>query len=291
MNEGTLLVLSAYVGYRQERQANLLLKLLKSTPKDEILQWFCVRLFEIVFSGNEVRKVMNPYDESLSKAGKDRTIELAVCFIGAFILILHLLYQPDSAMMKAVVENDLASVRRMIQEKDGLDEPGQCRQTRSFYSTPLIEAARLGRWEILVELLGAGADVNARDEYGTTALLASLSKGDVRASLALLDRGADPNLATCLGHGSCTTALKCARRLNHAELIARIESAGGRDDPPFAFPLECFWMNVRPVLLFLLMRIIPLVLLVMVFGSLLRRAFRRNRRPRAAGAGSCDRHD
>jgi hypothetical protein len=210
---------------------------------------------------------------------EDQTIEIAICFVISFLLICYFLFKPESAMTKAVVDDDIVKIRQMIQVSKGLDEPGPCRQTHSFYSTPLIAAAWLGRTEILVELLNAGANVNARDTFGTTPLLAALSRGDIQSSLALLEKGADPNLVTCLGHGSCTTALCCARRLNNAQLINKIESVGGREDTSFSFPFECFWMDIRPVVLLTLTRIVPLVLFVMLFGSFLRRRFRRNRRP------------
>jgi hypothetical protein len=181
--------------------------------------------------------------------------------------------------MKAVVDDDAVKIRALIQVSKDLDEPGPCGQTRSFYTTPLIEAARIGRRDILLELLNAGANVNSRDTFGTSPLLAALSRGDVETSLALLKKGADPNLATCVGHGSCTTALRCARRLQHAQLIDKIQSVGGHEDTTFFFGLECFWMDIRPVMLFTLTRIVPLAFFVMFSGSILRRTLRRSRCP------------
>jgi len=212
---------------------------------------------------------MKPDIEKPTK--ENQTIEIVICFIISFLLIYLFLSRPESAMTKAVVDNDINEIMQMIQASNGLDEPGPCRQTRSLRSTPLIQAAWLERKEIVTELLNAGVNVNARDEYGTTPLLAALSRGDVQTSLALLERGADPNLATCLGHGSCTTALRCARRLNDAQLINKIESVGGSEDTTWFFSVECFWMNVKPVALLTLTRIVPLVVLVMLTGSLLRR--------------------
>jgi len=202
---------------------------------------------------------------------ENQTIEIVICFIISFLLIYFFLSKPESDVTKALVDNDVVKIKQLIQVPKDLDEPGPCRQTRSLHSTPLIQAAWLERKEIVTELLNAGVNVNARDEYGTTPLLAALSRGDVQTSLALLERGADPNLATCLGHGSCTTALRCARRLNDAQLINKIESVGGSEDTTWFFSVECFWMNVKPVALLTLTRIVPLVVLVMLTGSLLRR--------------------
>jgi hypothetical protein len=202
-----------------------------------------------------------------------RGIEIAICFVISLPLIFHFLMRPESAMTKAVVDDDVVTVRQLIRISRDLDMPGPCRKTQAFYSTPLIEAARLGRGEIAQELLNAGANVNARDEFGTSPLVAALSRGDIQISLALLKKGANPNLATCMGHGSCTTALRCAQESNNAQLIRDIVSVGGIEETPPLFFLECFWMNIRPPAWFSLTQIVPLVLVVMLSGSLLRRTF------------------
>jgi hypothetical protein len=209
----------------------------------------------------------------------DQTAEFAICFFLSLVLIFHFFVKPDPAITNAVVDNDVLKVRQMIHvSRKDADEPGRCRQTRSFYSTPLIQAAWLGRTEIALELLNAGVNVNARDEYGTTPLMAALSRGDIQMSLLLLGKGADPNLPTCLGHGSCTMPLRCARRLDNAKLISKIESVGGREDTTFFFPAECFWLDARPVALLVVTRIIPLIFCVMLTGSFIRRRCRKNRR-------------
>jgi hypothetical protein len=207
---------------------------------------------------------------------KDQTVEIVISFIISILLIAHFLFQPESAMMKAVVRNDVTKMQQMIRMSGGLDKRSPCPQIRSSSTTPLIAAAWLGRTEILMELVNAGANVNARDSYGTTPLLAALSRGDIPSAFALLERGADPNLATCLGHGSCTTSLRCAQRLNNAQLIHKIETLGGREDTPFFFLLECFWMDIRPVAVLIVTQIVPLVLFVMISGSLLRLTIKRH---------------
>jgi hypothetical protein len=210
---------------------------------------------------------------------EDQSVEIAVSFIISILLIMHFLFKPESALMKAVVDNDVVKIRQMIQESEGLDESGPCSQIRSSHTTPLIAAAWLGRTEIMTEFLNAGVNVNTRDAFGTTPLLATLSRGDIPSAFALLEKGADPNLATCLGHGSCTTALRCARRLNNDQLIHKIESVGGHEDTSFFFAFECFWLDVRPVVPLILTQIAPLVLFIMLFGSLLRQRFKSKQPP------------
>jgi len=213
-----------------------------------------------------------------------RNIEIMISFIISLLLIFLFLSRPESDLMKAVVDNDMAKLRQLIKVSKKLDSQGPCRKIPSSFTTPLIAAAWLERREIALELINAGADVNARDDFGTTPLLAALSRGDIQLSSALLEKGANPNLPTCLGHGSCTTALRCAHKLNNRDLIKRIESVGGREDTPALFPLECFWLDVRPVVFFILTRIIPLILIIMLSGCLIRKAIRGGNRKEIGGS-------
>jgi hypothetical protein len=202
-------------------------------------------------------------------------IEFVICLIISMSLLYHQLYTPESDIMKAVVTNDLGRVKQLISSSEALDERGRCQESYCLYTTPLIEAARLGRKEIVLELLNAGANINSRDDYGTSALVAALSRGHVETSLALAENHADPKPATCIGHGSCTTALRCARRLKDSQLIEEIESLGGTEEPGHLFPLECLWIEFKPMLLFALTRIVPIVFVVMFSGHLIRRYFHR----------------
>jgi Ankyrin repeats (3 copies) len=202
-------------------------------------------------------------------------IEFAICFIVSMSLLYYQLSMPESDMMKAVVTNDLGRVKQLISSSEALDERGPCSESLSISTTPLIEAARLGRKEIVLELLNAGANINSRDDYGTSALVAALSRGHVETSLALAENHADPNLATCIGHGSCTTALRCARRLKDSQLTQKMESLGGTEYPDHLFPLECLWIEFEPMLLFALTRIAPIVFVVMFSGHFIRRYFHR----------------
>ena len=51
-------------------------------------------------------------------------------------------------------------------------------------------------YEIVLLLLQNGADVNAQDQYGETALVVSLEKGYKKIAKILLEYGADPNVST-----------------------------------------------------------------------------------------------
>jgi hypothetical protein len=207
----------------------------------------------------------------------DQGLEAFVCIIVSFALIFHFIFKPESDITKAVEANDTVKIRELIKESGNLDEPGPSRQTHSLFTTPLIEAAWLGRTEILTELITAGANVNARDDMGTTPLMAALSSGNVQTSLVLMEKGADPNIAACIGHGSCTVPLRCARQLNNTQLINKIISAGGREDTPTFFTLECFWIDAKQPVLMGLTQILPLVLFIMLGGGFIRRRLRKKK--------------
>ena len=60
-------------------------------------------------------------------------------------------------------------------------------------ATPLHCAAELGRDEMIVRLIKAGADVDARDWEGATPLYRAVEKGWAESAGTLLKHGADPN--------------------------------------------------------------------------------------------------
>jgi ankyrin repeat protein len=61
-------------------------------------------------------------------------------------------------------------------------------------TTPLMEACLFERVDIVKVLLGGGADVNAKDDFGRTALIFAIQNGGQTSIVkALLDRGADAN--------------------------------------------------------------------------------------------------
>jgi ankyrin repeat protein len=71
----------------------------------------------------------------------------------------------------------------------------------------LIEAARTDDQSTVGNLLRQGADVNARDEDGTTALALAISHSNVAMAELLLGKGADPDLTNELGVGPLSLAI------------------------------------------------------------------------------------
>ncbi|KID63049.1 Ankyrin repeat-containing domain protein, partial [Metarhizium brunneum ARSEF 3297] len=80
--------------------------------------------------------------------------------------------------------------------------------------------------ELLKLLLGFGADPNARDATGSTALVLAAEAGHIKALRALLDHNADPNV----GNTRETTALHLAAQSGHVACINLLVKKGANMD-------------------------------------------------------------
>jgi hypothetical protein len=90
----------------------------------------------------------------------------------------------------------------------------------------MIAAAKTGDVGVVDRLLGAGGDVNERDEHGWTPLNWAAGKGDARMVVALLERGAD---VTATGRDNRTALMiaKAAGRRDVVSLLAEAEQKRG----------------------------------------------------------------
>ena len=89
----------------------------------------------------------------------------------------------------------------------------------------LIEAASKGDIDTVRTLLAKGADVNAEDNDGNTALMASAKNGHTNIVQVLLKQGADVNAKTKSGE----TALMIAKKMGHEEIVLIFKEAGAKE--------------------------------------------------------------
>ena len=91
-------------------------------------------------------------------------------------------------------------------------------------NTALEDAIKRNDVEIVRELLGRGADVNARDRYGQTALMLAAHAGNREVVEILTAHRANLNITAKFG----LTALMLSLIAGHAE-VARILAKAGAD--------------------------------------------------------------
>jgi ankyrin repeat protein len=95
--------------------------------------------------------------------------------------------------------------------------------SRSNGCMPLFIAAGEGRSDVVRYLLAEGADVNAREKLGETALTEATHNGHVALVKELLSHGADINAI-----GNEGTALDIAINRSNAEVAELLKHHGGR---------------------------------------------------------------
>jgi ankyrin repeat protein len=101
--------------------------------------------------------------------------------------------------------------------------------SRNAMANQPLHAALAGRLPLgaVALLLDRGADVNARQHGGYTALHAAAQHGDREMAELLLARGADPSIATDDGR----TAADLARGGGHDELAALLQARPAAENP------------------------------------------------------------
>lgn len=92
----------------------------------------------------------------------------------------------------------------------------------------LLEAANLGDLEGVIRLLGEGADVNARNENGQTALNLAVQYDLSPMVEVLFENGADPNIPDTVGW----TVLAIATYKDLPHMVSRLVEGGARPDEP-----------------------------------------------------------
>jgi uncharacterized protein len=122
---------------------------------------------------------------------------------------------PDTRVLEAAKQKDLAAVRRLIQQKAGVNAAGP------DGGTALHWAAHLDDLETAGLLLASGADVQARNRYGVAPLILACSNGSGKMIELLLNAGADPNTALPEGETALMNAARTGRLDAVRPLLAR----------------------------------------------------------------------
>ena len=134
--------------------------------------------------------------------------------------------EPDAAALRATMEE---SVRRRWPTVEAFltwayANGADVNAKDENGDTALIWAARYDKEKVVSALLAAGADVNVKNAYGTTALMLAARNGNEKAVAALLAAGADVNAANASGN----TALMWAVRYGKEKVAAVLKKAGAK---------------------------------------------------------------
>src|SRR5262245_61913948 len=116
----------------------------------------------------------------------------------------------------AIRSGQMAQLTALIQQGNDVNV-----KDRRGGATPLMHAAAIGSTDAMRLLLDKGADVNARNAAGGTALMWAVT--DLAKVRLLVDRGADVNASSNLGH----TALELAAMSDGSAEIVRLLLARG----------------------------------------------------------------
>ena len=132
----------------------------------------------------------------------------------------------SDAFYTAIRNNDLQQLKGLLNTADALKN----RDARGI--TPLMSAAAAGSMEAMRMLIEKGADVNATNAFGSTALMWSVS--DLAKTRLLLDSGANVNAASKAGRTALLIAAMGGRSSEIVELlIARGADVKAKDGANF----------------------------------------------------------
>ena len=131
----------------------------------------------------------------------------------------------EVSIHEAAMKGDLAAVKKLLEQNPALLEA----RDEDEGVTPLAYAAGFGRMEVLEFLVARGADVNARDARGLSALHLTVYTGQLQALRYLLDKGADVKSRGPSGMGPLHFAARQRGEIAGL-LVERKADVGARDD-------------------------------------------------------------
>jgi len=125
---------------------------------------------------------------------------------------------PDTRLFDAVRANDLTQVRQLLASGAQIDAAD------ANGNTALMVAAAHGYTDIARLLVDRGADVDARGYIGNTALIFAAQEGNAEIVQLLVDRGADPDARNQYG----SSAPRLAVGWGHGEVAQVLNQSGDR---------------------------------------------------------------
>lgn len=147
----------------------------------------------------------------------------AITFLSTLLLSIAILnFLPGARarrqthFARAAADGNVRSMRLLQMAGARVNSQGSC-------CAPLLLAAGEGRLDAVRYLLDQGADVNARDERGRSALAEAAFYGNVSVIKELILRGADINAISDEG-----TALDIAVHTKHADVVGLLKHYGGK---------------------------------------------------------------
>lgn len=147
----------------------------------------------------------------------------AVAFLSTLFLSFAILSFLPSARARRQTYFARAAADGNLQRMRLLQMTGVSINSRSACCSPLFLAAGEGRLNAVRYLLDQGAEVNAREHGGRTALTEAAFSGNSPVMKELILRGAEVNVISDAG-----TPLDVAIQANHAAAIDLLKHYGGR---------------------------------------------------------------
>jgi len=159
----------------------------------------------------------------MNRTSTKSIIGRAISFLSTLTLSLAIINSLPSYREKRQKSFDQAVIGGNFYRLQLMSLTGVNVNARGKSGLPLSIAAAQGRTDIVGHLLNHGADVNARDELGHTALSEATFNGRIAVIEQLLRNGADINAIANDG-----TALDIAKGANNASAIALLRHYGAK---------------------------------------------------------------